>query len=228
MAYAVGHISGGHFNPAITIGLATGRRFDWREVPAYVVTQIVGAIVAAAVLLRDREAARAGSTPSESGFATNGYGDRSPGGYSLLAVIVIEVVLTAFFLYVIFGVTDTRAPKGFAPLAIGLVADPDPPDLDPGQQHLGQPGPVDRAGRVRRRRRPLAALGVPGRADRRRDSSPERRTPCCSVALPRRRRLWKRPRRADSSRRTAACKSGARALIHARRVNKTPEHWSPS
>jgi aquaporin Z len=121
MAYAVGHISGGHFNPAITIGLATGRRFDWRDVPAYVVTQIVGAIVAAGVLLVIAKGVKGGYDPSVAGFATNGYGDRSPGGYSLLAVIVIEVVLTAFFLYVIFGVTDTRAPKGFAPLAIGLA-----------------------------------------------------------------------------------------------------------
>ena len=111
MAYAVGHISGGHFNPAITIGLATGRRFDWREVPAYVVTQIVGAIVAAGVLLVIAKGVKGGYDASETGFATNGYGDRSPGGYSLLAVIIIEVVLTAFFLYVIFGVTDTRAPR---------------------------------------------------------------------------------------------------------------------
>jgi aquaporin Z len=120
MAYAVGHISGGHFNPAITIGLATGRRFDWREVPAYVVTQIVGAIIAAAVLFVIANGVD-GFSAKESGFATNGYGDRSPGGYSLLAVLVCEVVLTAFFLYVILGVTDTAAPKGFAPLAIGLA-----------------------------------------------------------------------------------------------------------
>ena len=119
MAYAVGHISGGHFNPAITIGLAAGKRFEWREVPAYVVTQVVGAIVAAGVLL-----VIANGTDGfdiDNGFATNGYGDHSPGGYSLLAVIVAEVVLTAFFLYVILGVTDTAAPKGFAPLAIGLA-----------------------------------------------------------------------------------------------------------
>ncbi len=119
MAYAVGHVSGGHFNPAVTIGLATGRRFAWREVPAYVVTQIVGAILAAAVLLVIANG-KAGFDAVESGFATNGYGDRSPDGYSLLAVLIVEVVLTAFFLYVILGVTDTRAPKGFAPLAIGL------------------------------------------------------------------------------------------------------------
>ena len=119
MAYAVGHVSGGHFNPAVTVGLATARRFAWREVPAYVVTQVVGAIAAAAVLFLIANGVD-GFDAQESGFATNGYGDHSPGGYSLLAVLVTEVVLTAFFLYVILGVTDTRAPKGFAPLAIGL------------------------------------------------------------------------------------------------------------
>jgi aquaporin Z len=119
MAYAVGHISGGHFNPAVTVGLAMGRRFEWREVPAYVATQIVGAILAAAVLFVI--ASGIDSFHASDGFATNGYGDHSPGGYSLLAVIVCEVVLTAFFLYVILGVTDTPAPKGFAPLAIGLA-----------------------------------------------------------------------------------------------------------
>ena len=120
MAYAVGHISGGHFNPAITIGLAAGRRFDWREVPAYVVTQIVGAVLASAVLFVIASGISTFSA-KDSGFATNGYDTHSPGGYSLLAVIITEIVMTAFFLYVIFGVTDTPAPKGFAPLSIGLV-----------------------------------------------------------------------------------------------------------
>src|SRR3954463_547814 len=119
MAYAVGHVSGGHFNPAITVGLATAKRFEWREVPAYVVTQVVAAIAGAAVLFVIANGVE-GFSASKSGFATNGYGDRSPGGYSLLAVIVAEVVLTAFFLFVILGATDTRAPKGFAPVAIGL------------------------------------------------------------------------------------------------------------
>ncbi len=119
MAYAVGHVSGGHFNPAISLGLATAKRFDWRDVPAYVVTQVVAAVAASTVLFVVANGA-AGFSAKKSGFATNGYGDRSPGGYSLLAVIVVEVVLTAFFLYVILGATDTRAPKGFAPLAIGL------------------------------------------------------------------------------------------------------------
>ncbi len=119
MAYAVGHISGGHFNPAVTAGLAMGRRFPWRDVPAYVGAQVAGAVAAALVLLVIASGTE-GFSASESGFATNGYGDHSPGGYGLLAVIVTEVVLTAFFLYLILGTTDTRAPKGFAPLAIGL------------------------------------------------------------------------------------------------------------
>ena len=120
MAYAVGHISGGHFNPAVTVGLAAGRRFDWKDVPAYVTTQVVAAIVAAGVLFVVANGA-SGFDAHKSGFATNGYGDRSPGGYSLLACLVIEVLLTAFFVYIILGVTDTRAPKGFAPLGIGLT-----------------------------------------------------------------------------------------------------------
>jgi aquaporin Z len=119
MAYAVGHVSGGHFNPAVTLGLAAGRRFAWRDSGGYIVTQVVAAIVAAAVLFVIASGVD-GFSASESGFATNGYGDRSPGGYSLLACLVAEVVLTAVFLFVILGVTDTRAPKGFAPLAIGL------------------------------------------------------------------------------------------------------------
>jgi aquaporin Z len=120
MAYAVGHLSGGHFNPAVTVGLAAGGSFAWRDVPAYVVTQVVAAISAAAVLLAVANGQR-GFSAQQSGFATNGYGDRSPGGYSLLACMIIEVLLTALFVLVICGVTDTRAPKGFAPLAIGLT-----------------------------------------------------------------------------------------------------------
>ena len=119
MAYAVGHISGGHFNPAVTLGLAAGRRFEWKDTGAYVATQVVAAIVAAGVLWIVANGVD-GFSAKDSGFATNGYGDRSPGGYDLLACLVIEVVLTAVFLFVILGVTDTRAPKGFAPIAIGL------------------------------------------------------------------------------------------------------------
>jgi aquaporin Z len=119
MAYAVGHISGGHFNPAVSVGLATAGRFAWRDVPAYVITQVVAAIAAAGVLFVIASG-KAGFDASASGFATNGYGDRSPDGYSLLAALVAEVVLTAFFVFLILGATDTRAPRGFAPLAIGL------------------------------------------------------------------------------------------------------------
>lgn len=119
MAYAVGHVSGGHFNPAVTLGLALAGRFRWKDVAAYAVTQVLAAIAAAAVLFVVANG-KSGFDAVTSGFATNGYGDRSPEGYSLLAVLVIEVVLTAVFLYVILGATDTRAPKGFAPIAIGL------------------------------------------------------------------------------------------------------------
>ena len=120
MAYAVGHVSGGHFNPAVTLGLAVSGRFRGRDVAGYVAAQVVGAVAAAAVLFVVASG-RSGFSASASGFATNGYGERSPGGYGLLAALLIEVVLTAVFLYVILGVTDTRAPKGFAPLAIGLA-----------------------------------------------------------------------------------------------------------
>jgi aquaporin Z len=120
MAYAVGHVSGGHFNPAVTIGLAAARRFDWRDVPAYVVTQVVAAIAAATALWVIAHGVE-GFDSTETGFATNGYGDHSPAGYAWWSVFLAELLLTAFFLYIILGVTDTRAPKGFAPLAIGLT-----------------------------------------------------------------------------------------------------------
>lgn len=119
MAYAVGHISGGHFNPAVTIGAAANGRIPWRDTPAYIATQVVAGIVAGAVLLVIANGLD-GFSAKESGFASNGYGDRSPMGYDLLACLIIEVLLTAVFLWVILGATDTRAPKGLAPLAIGL------------------------------------------------------------------------------------------------------------
>ncbi len=118
MAYAVGHISGGHFNPAVTVGLAAARRFAWKDVPAYAATQVVAAVLAAAALWVIAHGIEFDST--DSGFAANGYGDYSPEGYEWWAVLLAELLLTAFFLYIILGVTDTRAPKGFAPLAIGL------------------------------------------------------------------------------------------------------------
>lgn len=120
MAYAVGHISGGHFNPAVTIGLWAGGRFSAKDVVPYVVAQVIGGIAAAAVLYVIASG-KAGFDATVSGFASNGYGEHSPGGFSLQAAVVVEMVLSAFFLIVIHGVTDKRAPAGFAPLAIGLA-----------------------------------------------------------------------------------------------------------
>jgi aquaporin Z len=118
-AYAFGHVSGGHFNPAVTIGLAIAKRFEWKGVLPYIVTQIVAASVAGAVLFAIANG-KPGFSAVESGFASNGYGDRSPGGYGLVAGLIIEIVITAIFVYVILGATDDRAPKGLAPIAIGL------------------------------------------------------------------------------------------------------------
>ena len=118
MAYAVGHISGGHFNPAVTLGLWAGGRFSASDIVPYWIVQVVGAIVAAAVLYLIASG-KAGFELS-AGFASNGYGEHSPGGYSLLAGLVAEIVLTFFFLIVILGATDKLAPAGFAPIAIGL------------------------------------------------------------------------------------------------------------
>lgn len=119
MAYAVGHISGGHFNPAVSLGLVVGGRFAAKDLPGYVIAQVLGAIAAAAVLYVI--ASGEGGFDASAGFAANGYGEHSPGGYSMVAALVIEVVLTAGFLIVILGATDGRAPTGFAPLPIGLA-----------------------------------------------------------------------------------------------------------
>jgi len=118
MAYAVGHISGGHFNPAVTLGLWAGGRFSTSEIIPYWIAQILGAIVAAAVLYLIASG-KAGFDLS-AGFASNGYGEHSPDGYSMAAGLVAEIVLTCFFLLIIMGATDGRAPAGFAPIAIGL------------------------------------------------------------------------------------------------------------
>lgn len=118
MAYAIGHISGCHLNPAVSVGLVAGKRFPASELPAYIIAQVLGAIAAAGVLYII--ASGSAGFNIQNGFACNGYGVNSPGGYSLLAGFVAEVVLTAFFLIVIMGSTDDRAPKGFAPVAIGL------------------------------------------------------------------------------------------------------------
>lgn len=118
MAYAVGGISGGHFNPAVTVGLATAGRFSWSEAPGYIVAQVLGG-VAGALILYLIASGKADFSVS-GGFASNGYGEHSPGGYSLGAALVSEVVMTAFFLIVILGATGKKAPAGFAPIAIGL------------------------------------------------------------------------------------------------------------
>ncbi|WP_218944515.1 MULTISPECIES: aquaporin Z [unclassified Acinetobacter] len=118
-AYALGHISGGQFNPAVSIGLWAGGRFEAKELAPYIISQIIGATLAALVLylIVQGQAGFAGT----GGFATNGYGDLSPEKYALSSVLLIEVVLTAGFLMVIMGATAKRAPAGFAPIAIGLA-----------------------------------------------------------------------------------------------------------
>lgn len=118
MAYAVGGISGGHFNPAVSVGLTVAGKFPVSRLIPYIVAQVLGAIVAAAalyVIVTGKAGAELG------GFAANGYGEHSPGGYSLVSALLIEVILTAFFLIVILGSTHGRAPAGFAPIAIGLA-----------------------------------------------------------------------------------------------------------
>ncbi len=119
MVYAVGHISGGHFNPAVSLGLWSGGRFATREILPYIVAQVLGAVAGAAVLYVIATG-QPGFDAAQSGFAANGYAEHSPGGYSLAAAFVAEVVLTFAFLIVILGATDRRAPAGLAPLAIGL------------------------------------------------------------------------------------------------------------
>ncbi|MCA0927370.1 aquaporin Z [Ruegeria profundi] len=118
MAYAVGHISGGHFNPAVSLGLMIGGRFPASELIPYWIAQVIGAIAAAAVLYLIVSGAP--GFESVGSFATNGYGEASPEGYSLTSALVIEIVMTAFFVVVILGATSNFAPEGFAPIAIGL------------------------------------------------------------------------------------------------------------
>jgi len=118
MAYAIGHVSGCHLNPAVSVGLVVGKRFPASELPAYVVAQVLGGIAGSAVLYVIAKGKDGFSLAG--GFAANGYADHSPGGYNLAACLTAEVVLTFMFLMIILGATDLRAPKGFAPIAIGL------------------------------------------------------------------------------------------------------------
>lgn len=119
MAYAIGHISGCHLNPAVTLGVWAGRRFPGAKVVPYIVAQVLGGIVAASVLYLIASGKEGFSLSG--GFASNGYGAHSPGGYPLLSALVCEMVMTGAFLFIIMGATDKRAPAGMAPLAIGLA-----------------------------------------------------------------------------------------------------------
>jgi aquaporin Z len=119
MAFAIGHISGCHLNPAISIGLCVGGRFPAKDVGPYIIAQVLGGIAAGGVLFVIASG-QPGFDAAASGFASNGFGEHSPGGYSLVAALVCEIVMTAMFLLVIMGATDERAPAGFAPIAIGL------------------------------------------------------------------------------------------------------------
>ncbi|EKO5122281.1 aquaporin Z [Vibrio fluvialis] len=119
MAFAIGHISGCHLNPAVTVGLWVGGRFSAKDVIPYIVFQVIGGVIAAAILYVIASG-QASFDVAASGFAANGFGDHSPGGYTLTAALVSEVVMTAMFLLVIMGATDNRAPQGFAAIAIGL------------------------------------------------------------------------------------------------------------
>jgi len=119
MAFAIGHISGCHLNPAVSVGLLVGGRFPAKDLVPYIVAQVLGAIVAGGVLFLIASG-KVGFDVT-AGFASNGYAEHSPGGYSLVAALITEVVMTLMFLVVILGATDARAPKGFAPIAIGLA-----------------------------------------------------------------------------------------------------------
>jgi aquaporin Z len=120
LAYALGHISGGHFNPAVSFGLWAGKRFPGSELLPYIIAQVAGAILAGLIILIIASGAEGFALTGSNPLATNGYGTHSPGGYSLIAAFVTEVVLTFMFLIIILGSTDRRAPAGFAPIPIGL------------------------------------------------------------------------------------------------------------
>ncbi len=168
MAFAIGHISGCHLNPAVSVGLWAGGRFPAKDLLPYIVAQVLGGIVAGGVLYLIATG-KAGFDLS-AGFASNGYGAHSPGGYSLPAALICEVVMTMMFLLVILGATDKRAPQGFAPIAIGLMSDPHPSDQHPGYQHLCESRPQHSCCSVCGRLGGGPALAFLGRPHHRRNS----------------------------------------------------------
>jgi aquaporin Z len=121
MAYAIGHISGCHINPAVTVGLLVSKKMDARDVAGYIVGQIIGGILAAALLLAIAKGVAGGYDPTLTGFAANGYGDHSPGHYNLISAFLAEVILTFFLMFTVLGATDIKAPVGFAGIPIGFV-----------------------------------------------------------------------------------------------------------
>jgi aquaporin Z len=121
MAYAIGHISGCHINPAVTVGLLVSNKMDARDVVGYIVGQIIGGILAAALLLAIAKGVAGGYDPTLTGFAANGYGDHSPGHYNLISAFLAEVILTFFLMFTVLGATDIKAPVGFAGIPIGFV-----------------------------------------------------------------------------------------------------------
>ena len=149
MAYAVGHISGGHFNPAVSVGLFVGGRFPASKLLPYIVAQVLGGLAAGGVLYLIASG-KAGFDLA-GGFASNGFGEHSPGKFSMQSALIIEVVLTAFFLIVILGSTDKRAPARLRAHRHRPVPDADSPDQHSRHQHFGQPGPQHGRGHVRGR-----------------------------------------------------------------------------
>ena len=167
MAYAIGHISGCHLNPAVTLGLATGKRFPWNEAVPYIITQLIGGILGAAVLYVIATG-KEGFDAAASGFASTGYGEHSPEGYTMGAGLVTEMVLTFIFLIIIMGSTDRLCPPGVRTDRHRAGSGPDPLHRAPGDQPLSQPRPQHRDRRLRPRVGAAAALAVLGRADHRR------------------------------------------------------------